>query len=167
MTTRQHLYPIIQSYTLQDSRQKGQLPVHIYLLCDPFSGTPLYVGQTIKPITRLVQHCCRYAECGAWARELKEAGLSPRLDVVAIVDPDEADAAEQFWIDRLIADGYALVNPNIRRNQERKLQREAKEQEMAQKAQIKADKRAAIEARWRREAALAAASPSEEETACR
>jgi hypothetical protein len=111
--TQPHPYQIIQSYDLQETRQKGRVPVHIYLLCDPDTNEPRYIGQTINPLNRIRNHFQGLSvnpPLDLWFEELRLAGKSPRLDVVEIVNPGYGDAAEQRWIERLSVDGFKLLN---------------------------------------------------------
>lgn len=79
----------------------------IYLLKEPTSGAPRYVGQTDNPKIRLNFHVaharrCRgkaTANCGVvrWILELLDSGLRPVMEVIED-KPVNADAAEQRWI---------------------------------------------------------------------
>lgn len=68
--------------------------------------------------TRLIGHLTE-ARCGAqscraqWIRSLQAEGLEPSVNVVAIVERDAWEAAEKWWIAKLRALGFDLVNGTI------------------------------------------------------
>jgi hypothetical protein len=87
-------------------------PVSIYVLHDPRTGAPRYVGRSVNPAARMKAHRRAHdgSERAAWVAELAAEGLEPHMQVVCEASPAEADWVEQWWIDGLRADGFDLLN---------------------------------------------------------
>jgi hypothetical protein len=77
--------------------------IAIYLLFDPRTKKLMYVGATESPKARLRQH--RSARVGAnrrflaWLQELRANGLEPSMDVVSVVNREDACTAERDMIE--------------------------------------------------------------------
>jgi DNA-binding NtrC family response regulator len=79
--------------------------VFIYVLIDPRKPDVVrYVGQTMTPTTRHIQHCCESGQSGkcAWIEEMRLEGVMPQMEVIAETNEQEADARERLWIARLM-----------------------------------------------------------------
>lgn len=86
---------------------------YIYLLLDPISHDPHYVGQSTQPHSRLLQHLrCRDHNLrkNDWIMSLREQCSQPLMVVVATCPLEEADTLESEWIERLREDGADLFN---------------------------------------------------------
>jgi hypothetical protein len=86
----------------------------IYLLVDPRSHTPYYVGQTRRPLyDRMDEHFFEQAEALV-AKKNRAIILSGLLPVVVKLDEvRDAQAAfhrELYWIHKLAAEGHVLKN---------------------------------------------------------
>lgn len=88
---------------------------YIYELVDPRSGDVCYIGKTVRPRGRLVDHMCfRFrtdSPVNMWLRDLSDAGAKPEM---VIVD-DDSDGTnwkqlEKDWIAFGFAVGYPLTN---------------------------------------------------------
>ncbi len=91
----------------------------IYLLSDPRTKAPFYVGRTIQPLDlRLAQHwqtANRKDLINAKAdkiRELRAIGLKPLIDMIETVPFEEWQEAEKFWIEYFRFFGIKLTNGN-------------------------------------------------------
>jgi hypothetical protein len=89
--------------------------ITIYGLVDPRNGHIRYIGQTMKPKTRLAAHCSDVGLAGAvkkaaWIKELKEVGMKPQLLELENVPVDEANSCESFYIDYFKMLGADLTN---------------------------------------------------------
>jgi hypothetical protein len=85
---------------------------YIYLLLDPFDMKPRYVGQTRNPTRRLYHHLRdkRDTPKRHWLDGLAIWGVDPIIEVIAVIDPGDADEEERFWIAGLLERGYHLTN---------------------------------------------------------
>lgn len=82
--------------------------VHIYYLCDPRDGEPVYVGQTSRSLDRrLSQHiydgtaflgAYKDSEKGRWLQNLKLQGVKPEINLLEDVSEEDADRRETYWI---------------------------------------------------------------------
>lgn len=87
----------------------------IYCLYDPDKKYPVYVGKTKNGIKRPWEHIegkSHSAKVNEWVLKLKEIGEKP---VIVVLDSTEGDdkilsAKEEFWIQKLLSDGYPLLN---------------------------------------------------------
>ncbi len=91
----------------------------IYLLSDPRTKAPFYVGRTIQPLRlRLAQHwqtAGRKDRVNTKAdkiRELRALGIKPLIDVIETVPFEEWQEAERFWIEYFRFFGIKLANAN-------------------------------------------------------
>jgi hypothetical protein len=93
------------------------MKVNIYELIDPRSNLPRYVGRTAGNIKiRLSNHLTEaksnrtYSHRVNWLNELLDLNLIPIVNLIAVVDTEEWDIWEKFYI-KLYKDlGYSLVN---------------------------------------------------------
>jgi hypothetical protein len=89
---------------------------HIYVLIDPRSSLPRYVGVTVqRPTARLVAHCAVARNRprtlkDQWVRELLANNIVPRLEVVESTTERER---EIFWLEHYRSAGYDLLNIRI------------------------------------------------------
>lgn len=93
--------------------ERRSRPTTIYALADPRSGEQRYVGRTVAPGKRLIDHVTRQdgSPRSEWVMSLVREGVMPRMDVLATdVRAEFAAQTEQAWIDRLRAQGCDLVN---------------------------------------------------------
>lgn len=77
--------------------------VFIYILVDPRRPEGVrYVGQTLTPRSRLIQHCCESGQSGKcqWIEALARDGIMPQMIVVEETTESESDAKERLWIAR-------------------------------------------------------------------
>jgi hypothetical protein len=98
--------------------RRAVLATTIYVLADPRTGDPHYVGQTRQKLyDRLSGHIGAARRHplwsrakAAWIRELLSLGLKPLIVASLVVDDDVAVAAETLLIHRLQDAGYPLFN---------------------------------------------------------
>jgi len=91
------------------------MDVFIYLLIDPRTSEPRYVGKTIDPEQRLKDHC---KEKGTnhknhWIASLLRNGLRPILEIVETIrNSDDTDwqAREVYWMEYFFKVGAPLTN---------------------------------------------------------
>lgn len=97
------------------SEQKFQ-PYFIYGLCDPRTARIRYVGVTIHPDQRLREHLSKWSlkkrsRKNGWLKSLLKLDLRPTMPWLEIADHwDEACEIEQFWIEKLLNQGFDLTN---------------------------------------------------------
>lgn len=102
---------LIQSYQVATGE-----PVTIYALADPRTGEVRYVGKAVDPVRRLQQHLTRFqlttyrSQKNSWLLSLLDAGVTPTLHVLELVDHQDANAAEIRWIAKAIEMGGRLTN---------------------------------------------------------
>ena len=74
--------------------------IAIYVLRDPVSGDPRYVGRSKRPDIRLKQHNTRSNNDGLrkWIGELKHRGLYPIMEIIEWCDNDLKSERENFHI---------------------------------------------------------------------
>lgn len=84
---------------------------YIYILKDPRSDIPRYVGQTRYPEQRLKGHLSDHSndDKHAWFDELCNEGLHPVIEIIEECFEEDADDREMLWIRRL-SKKYPLVN---------------------------------------------------------
>lgn len=87
---------------------------YVYLLLDPDTEEPRYIGQTVDLARRHRQHCredrredCRRAR---WLRKLRRQGKQPLLRVVHVTTAQQAPVDEKVWIAHFRMGGIDLVN---------------------------------------------------------
>lgn len=90
-------------------------PVYIYILSDPNTGRPRYVGLTCNPKGRMSchlspAHADRNSARGRWVRELLSQGQRPEMTIVEECCTGTAAEAEHNWICRLLEQGEILLN---------------------------------------------------------
>ena len=87
----------------------------IYGLVDPFTDEIRYIGQSADPEKRLIDHL--YAKNNVakaqWIFTLRSAGVRPQLVFLELVDSDEADESECWWILRGRKLGWNLFNVHL------------------------------------------------------
>jgi hypothetical protein len=86
----------------------------IYALIDPTDNLIYYVGKTCKPLQRFAQHLGARHHKGskaAWLRSLEQQGQQPIMQILEIVESEEAALAkEQEWIRHFLEKGLPLLN---------------------------------------------------------
>jgi group I intron endonuclease len=72
----------------------------VYLLSDPKTEEPRYVGVTVNLKNRIRDHKKDKRKCYRtnWIQSLKKENLSPLVKVLEEVDDKDRDIAERFWI---------------------------------------------------------------------
>lgn len=88
-------------------------PVFIYLLSDPDTLEPRYVGKSIRPAQRLQNHMNERSNChrSHWLQSLKRQGKMPILSIIEEIRGEWPwQESERFWISRLRSQGANLVN---------------------------------------------------------
>jgi hypothetical protein len=96
------------------------MKVNIYELIDPRSNLPRYIGRTAGNIkTRLSNHLTEAKVNTSnshrinWINELLKLNLKPIVNLIAVVDTEEWDVWEIFYIQLYKDLGYSLVNGSI------------------------------------------------------
>ena len=87
--------------------------IYIYILKDPLSGDVKYCGKTNNIKVRLSGHLKdkrHNKEKYQWIFDIKSKGLKPILEVIDIVDDDNWDFWEKYWISQLKTWGFNLFN---------------------------------------------------------
>jgi hypothetical protein len=91
--------------------------VNIYELIDPRSNSPRYIGRTVGDIERRLSNHISEARAAIskshrvnWINELLKLNLKPIIQLVAVVDKNEWDIWEIFYIQLYKDLGYSLVN---------------------------------------------------------
>jgi hypothetical protein len=87
----------------------------IYLLRDPRSGEPRYVGKSTsgihRPRAHIVSPSCKQPYLYNWVNSLKSVGMEPEILVIERVPhPMFLPELEKYWIATLRQSGYRLVN---------------------------------------------------------
>jgi Zn finger protein HypA/HybF involved in hydrogenase expression len=89
--------------------------VSIYTLSDPDTKIVHYVGQTVNPAKRLIQHIesskKSRRKSSLWISGLVQAGKRPHMNVIDTCAKDEADSVEAQWIVF-----YMILNPSLNKN---------------------------------------------------
>lgn len=86
--------------------------VFIYTLAHPISNEIRYVGKTTNLTKRLYAHInTRYkTPCSDWCKTIKKNNLLPLIEVLDIVDIDQWEIAEIYWISQFKTWGFDLLN---------------------------------------------------------
>lgn len=89
----------------------GQGP-QIYALLDPFDGRPRYVGKSVAAEQRLSQHLSENgtSQKVEWIGQCLLAGRQPKLKILETVSAETWPERERFWIAKLRAEGFDLLN---------------------------------------------------------
>lgn len=86
--------------------------VYLYTLANPLTNEIRYIGKTISLQKRYSRHYhdnSNNKKC-SWIKSLKSKGLKPKLEVLEIVNKDEWEFWEEYWICQLRAWGVNLTN---------------------------------------------------------
>ena len=89
------------------------MKAYIYMLRDPRTGTPHYVGETTDPKRRYLQHTQANMAPSTnpyvyrWICSLDAPVI---MDVVGVTHKRYARRLEHVWINRLESEGYKLLN---------------------------------------------------------
>lgn len=91
------------------------MPVFIYALCDPLSGTPRYIGKSLNPQRRLTYHLSQQKQGGNWQKKrwlsaLREMGLRPTILILEVCTLENWCLKEAYWIRKYRGQTYALLN---------------------------------------------------------
>lgn len=83
--------------------------VTIYAICDPHTGEPRYIGQTVNALEhRLAQHHVRAGSAlAAW---LEQLDMPPTIHALATTDTLSANTVEKQHIAAYLAQGADLLN---------------------------------------------------------
>lgn len=86
--------------------------LQIYTLSCPLSGDVKYVGRSINPEARLIQHLTDKSSVKKylWIRSLKQKGLKPVLQVIEESKRYEANLLETMYIGLFKSWGFDLFN---------------------------------------------------------
>jgi len=86
--------------------------VYIYALVDPRDKSVRYIGQSINPKMRFVQHLKDDINVHKkmWFDDLNNNGLRPEMIVIDVVERNRADATEKRIIRDGIKAGWLLTN---------------------------------------------------------
>ena len=96
----------------------------IYILTEPDGETVRYVGQSKNVYQRFVGHyasgrseggCWEFERKAVWIRSLRLRGEMPRMFVIDIVSPEQADTIEKKWIRHYNSDGRSTLNGQVSR----------------------------------------------------
>ena len=86
----------------------------IYVLVDPQTQEPRYVGKSDNPSKRLAHHCTaakrERSRKACWIRSLLSKGLRPALQILEEVDIGNWENAEVHHIARMKEQGHNLTN---------------------------------------------------------
>ncbi len=90
----------------------------IYALIDVRDNSTRYIGITENTFTRLSQHLLdtgNNTPKGVWLAEMQQAGVSPRLEVLEVINASEhayqiARERARYWIQKFSEDGSPLIN---------------------------------------------------------
>lgn len=89
-------------------------PHFVYELIDPRTQAVRYVGITVNPKTRYLDHCRDSLPVakGDWVNELMEQGLAPIMNIRETIMEGEKFALERekYWIQTYAAQGVDLLN---------------------------------------------------------
>ena len=85
---------------------------YIYLLRDPHTQQPRYIGKSIDPQKRFGDHCRDkgHTRKAHWIQALRAEGLQPVLEILGAVDDAEWEQAEHDWIVSFRDIGCELFN---------------------------------------------------------
>lgn len=95
------------------------LTVEIYCLIDPRDGKPFYVGSSSYLCQRLYQHKVwakknPHTERGKKINDIILSGNNIKVDVFEIVPMDRGAKTETYYYDKLISEGYTLLQDGKR-----------------------------------------------------
>lgn len=86
----------------------------IYILVDPRTSQARYIGQSIDPVQRLVQHISQPQDSTKeWIKELDEHGLEPLLVYADEIETGKAHRLERDWIRVGYDVGWPLLNESM------------------------------------------------------
>ena len=106
MTNRYYRY-------YRHSTKGNKMPV-IYILRDPRTYAIRYVGQTVNPDRRTLEHEKNYYQCSplktAWIEELANLKLKPVFEVVEDCDHAFVVERERWWCSHFADEGCDLLN---------------------------------------------------------
>lgn len=89
---------------------------HIYTLIDPFSNEVFYVGRSINPENRFVQHLKYSKNLNLKDRidSIISSGSKPVMNIVEVCKKDVACEREFYWINKF-AEQFKLTNRRVGR----------------------------------------------------
>lgn len=90
--------------------------VFIYVLIDPRDTEVRYIGQTLSPSSRIRNHkkiSSKHDGLGIWIKELKAAGFSPEMKIVATATRETCYQEERGFILKYLLSGQRLFNSNL------------------------------------------------------
>ena len=89
------------------------MKISIYTLSCPLSGNPKYIGLSSRPWIRLQNHIAQSKEPGLkneWIRSLLAKRKKPKLEIIEVVEKEEAASSESFFIEYFKFLGFKLFN---------------------------------------------------------
>jgi NUMOD3 motif len=96
-----------------DYLRPDQGSVFIYTLIDPLTNSIRYIGQSIRPMERLTNHCNDKSECHRthWIQSLLKQEMRPLLLVLdCVASDDDWRTVERDWIAYGRERGWSLTN---------------------------------------------------------
>lgn len=89
--------------------------IYIYTLSDPRTPTIIrYVGQTKHPRNRLRNHCrernSKNVDKHTWIQNIINLHLKPRMEILDVVNENEWQFWEKYWISQIRTWGFNLLN---------------------------------------------------------
>jgi len=112
---RQAWQALEKSHRRWAAKQYGHVYVTIYALEDPRTQKRHYVGQSVNPAARFKHHLNardnRFKS--RWMKELRLAGMLPKLVILEECIDEIASEREAYWIAKLYFEGSPLTNKQI------------------------------------------------------
>lgn len=102
------------------------MTAYIYALCCPDTGDVRYVGMTVNPERRLIDHLAYKGNSlkARWVQDLLLVGKQPEMKILQTCAQEEAAERERVWIDQFRSNGALLTNTlGISENVEAMLER--------------------------------------------
>lgn len=94
-------------------QEKDYEPVYIYALIDPRDDKIRYIGKSIDPDQRYIQHLndkkSNKAKVG-WINRMANRGYEPTLKVLEVANERNWEERERWWIERGREFGWKLFN---------------------------------------------------------
>lgn len=101
-----------RAMAISDSTTTTTEPVFIYALRDPRTDDIRYIGKSLNPRERFVQHLRsrRNSDCARWIQSLRCEGLEPTLEILEQTTEADWQARERFRVADALANGCDLTN---------------------------------------------------------
>jgi len=85
--------------------------VKIYVLKDPQTDEPQYIGRSVQPAVRYRQHIYLANKPGkkdtktSWVKSILDKGLKPKLEIIDECNAENAQKTEEYWINEYLKRG--------------------------------------------------------------